>query len=149
MDEPIENRLRKSGLQPAPLGRRSVAFAIDDMLISIIFIILLWQPISMAQGPQEVAAVINSVWLLIATAHIIYHTWFVWQYGATLGKIAMKMVVVETGTMQRPRFSVAFNRAIFRVISGMVFYLGFAWAFFDPLRQTWHDKVASTLVVDA
>ncbi len=149
MDESIEHRLREAGLELAPLGRRTVAYAIDDILISMLFVFLLWEPISMAQSAEEIAAVVNSVWLLMAMAQIIYHTWFVWQYGASLGKIARKMQVVEAASLSRPRFIVAFNRAIFRVISGMVLYLGFVWAFFDPLRQTWHDKIASTLVVDA
>ena len=149
MDEAIENRLREAGLELAPLGRRTVAYAIDDTLISMLFVIILWEPISMAQSAEEIAAIVNGVWLFLAMTQILYHTWFVWQYGASLGKIAMKMQVVETGGMGRPSFLVAFNRAIFRVISGMIFYLGFVWAFFDPLRQTWHDKIASTLVVNA
>lgn len=149
MDETIERALRESGLQLAPLGRRTVAFAIDDMLISMIFVILLWEPISMAQSAEEIAGIVNSVWLMMVMTQILYHTLFVWQYGASLGKMAMKMRVVEISTMRTPRFAVAFNRAIFRIISGMVFYIGFLWAFFDPARQAWHDKTASTLVVDA
>ena len=147
MDESIEHRLREAGLELAPLGRRTMAYAIDDILISMLFVFLLWEPISMAQSAEEIAAIVNGVWLLMAMAQIIYHTWFVWQYGASLGKIAMKMQVVEAASLGRPRFIVAFNRAIFRVISGMVLYLGFVWAFFDPARQAWHDKTAQTVVV--
>lgn len=149
MDETIERALRESGAQLAPLGRRTVAFAIDDTLISLVFVVALWEPISMAQSPEEIAGLINGVWLYMAMTQILYHTLFVWQYGASLGKMAMRMKVVEVRTMGIPRFSVAFNRAIFRVVSGMVFYLGFVWAFFDPARQAWHDKTAGTLVVDA
>ncbi len=149
MDESIAKALRESGLELAPLGRRTVAYAIDDMLISILFIIMLWEPISMAGSAEEIAEIINSVWLMMAMTQILYHTLFVWQYGASLGKIAMRMQVVEIATMQTPRLSVAFNRAVFRIISGMIFYIGFVWAFFDPARQTWHDKTASTLVVNA
>jgi uncharacterized RDD family membrane protein YckC len=149
MDETIEKALREAGLRLAPLGRRTVAYAIDDMLVSLIFVIMLWDRIAAAQTPEAVAAVVNSVWLFIMMTKIGYHTLFVWQYGASLGKMAMKMRVVEASTLQTPRFFVAFNRAVFRVISEIVFYLGFLWAFFDPARQAWHDKTASTLVVDA
>lgn len=34
-------------------------------------------------------------------------------------------------------------------ISGAVCYLGYLWALWDDRRQTWHDKVVDTLVVDA
>ncbi len=149
MDETIERALRQAGAQLAPLGRRAVAFAIDDILISLLFVAALWEPISVARNPEEIAGLLNGVWLYMAMTQILYHTLFVWQYGASLGKMAMRMKVVEVGTMQIPRLSVAFNRAIFRVVSGMVFYLGFLWAFFDPARQAWHDKTAGTLVVNA
>jgi len=34
-------------------------------------------------------------------------------------------------------------------VNGLVFGLGFLWAFFDDRRQGWHDKLASTYVVRA
>jgi len=133
----------------APIGRRAIAYAIDDLLISMIFVILLWEPISAAQSMEQVALIINGVWLYMAAAQIIYHTWFVWEYGASLGKMATGIRVADAATLARPGFQASFNRAIFRVVSGIVFYLGFVWALFDPMRQTWHDKTASTLVVNA
>ncbi len=132
----------------APIGRRAVAYAIDDMLVSLIFVALLWEPISTARGAERIAEIINGVWLWMAAAHIIYHTWFVWEYGATLGKMATGIRVADAATLGKPGFQASFNRAVFRVISGMLFYLGFAWALFDPMRQAWHDKTASTLVVN-
>ncbi|WP_457596846.1 RDD family protein [Hydrogenimonas sp.] len=149
MDETLERALKGSGLTLAPLGRRTVAYAIDETLVSFIFVAAFWDQIAAAQTPEAVAALVNGAWLPVAMTKIGYHTLFVWLYGASLGKMAMKMQVVETLTMVRPRFAVAFNRAIFRIVSEMVFYFGFLWAFFDPARQAWHDKTASTLVVDA
>ena len=136
-----------SDVELAPFGKRVMAYAIDDLLISILFIIMLWEPIKASTSVEEVAVIINGVWLFMALTQIIYHTFFVWQYGASLGKIAMRIEVVEANGYAKPRFSIAFNRAIFRIVSGMIFYLGFAWAFFNPYRQTLHDKTASTLVV--
>ena len=136
-----------SDIKLAPFGKRVMAYAIDDLLISIIFIIILWGPVRSSTSVEEVAAIINSVWLFMVMTQIIYHTFFVWQYGASLGKIAMGIEVVEANGYGKPRFGVAFNRAIFRIVSGMIFYLGFAWAFIDSKRQTLHDKTASTLVL--
>ena len=136
-----------SDVKLAPFGKRIMAYSIDDILISILFVIILWEPIRSSTSIEEVASIINSVWLFMVMTQILYHTFFVWQYGASIGKIAMGIVVVESQNLIKPRLIVALNRAIFRVISGMVFYLGFVWAFFDPKRQTLHDKTASTLVV--
>lgn len=74
---------------------------------------------------------------------------FVMQYGATIGKIMMKIKVIEISTLDNPSWLSALNRGIFRVISEMFLYLGFLWGMMDPARQTWHDKTAKTLVVDA
>lgn len=147
MSDYLNERERKAEPELAPFGKRILAYAIDDLLISILFIIILWGPVKSSTSVEEVAVIINSVWLFMVITQIIYHTFFVWQYGASLGKIAMGIEVVESNGYTKPRFSVALNRAIFRIVSGMIFYLGFAWAFIDPKRQTLHDKTASTLVV--
>ncbi|BBG65136.1 hypothetical protein NNO_0433 [Hydrogenimonas sp.] len=144
-----EGSFRREESDLASIGRRAVAYAIDDILISLIFVILLWEPISMAQNPERVAEIINGVWLFMAAAQIIYHTLFVWLYGASLGKMAVGIRVADATTLGRPGLQSSFNRAVFRVVSGVVFYLGYLWALFDPMRQAWHDKTASTLVVNA
>jgi uncharacterized RDD family membrane protein YckC len=148
MHEEIGERLEASGLRLSALGRRTVAYMIDDTLISLLFIVMLWTPISQAQSMEAVAALIDGIALYLAMTQILYHTLFVWLYSASLGKMAMRMRVVHAAQMDRPTLAIAFNRAVFRVISGMIFYLGFLWAFFDPARRTWHDKTADTLVVD-
>ena len=71
------------------------------------------------------------------------------QYGATIGKLAMKIRVIEVKTLQNPNVLSSFNRAIFKIMSLMAYGLGYLWGVFDPARQTWHDKTAKTLVVNA
>ena len=34
-----------------------------------------------------------------------------------------------------------------RIVSGFVCLLGYLWMLWDRERQTWHDKVANTVVV--
>ena len=144
-----EGSFRREESDLASIGRRAVAYAIDDILISLIFVVLLWEPISRAQNPEQIAGIINGVWLLMAAAQIIYHTLFVWLYGASLGKMAVGIRVADAATLVKPGLQASFNRAVFRVVSGVVFYLGFVWALFAPMRQAWHDKTDSTLVVNA
>ena len=131
----------------ASFSKRAMAYAIDDLLISILFVIMLWEPIRASTNIIDAAVIINSVWLFVIMTQIAYHTFFVWQYGASLGKIAMKIEVVEAIGYTKPRFSVALNRSIFRTISGIVFYLGFVLVFFNQDRQALHDKTANTLVI--
>ena len=121
MNDVIEERLRASGMELVPLGKRTFAYMIDDMLISTLFVIMLWTPIAQARSVEEIALIVNGVWLYMVMTQILYHTLFIWQYGASLGKMAMKMQVVEIETMMKPRLVVAFNRAVFRIVSGMIF----------------------------
>jgi hypothetical protein len=39
------------------------------------------------------------------------------------------------------------HRELGKLLSGLVFGLGFAWALWDKDGQTWHDKIAGTVVV--
>lgn len=149
MNEEIENILHREEITLATMGKRSMAFFIDEMLLSFILILALWNSFVNAQTIEEIIAVTNSFVLEYMAMKIIYQAFFVMQYGATLGKLAMKIRVIEIRTLSNPNVIVALNRAIFRIISEMLFYLGFVWAMFDPSRQAWHDKTAKTLVVNA
>jgi uncharacterized RDD family membrane protein YckC len=44
-------------------------------------------------------------------------------------------------------FSVALVRSLLSIFSMMVIFLGFLWAAWDREKQTWHDKIAGTVVV--
>ena len=43
----------------------------------------------------------------------------------------------------------AIVRALGSFLSAIVVGLGFIWVVFDPERQSWHDKIAGTVVVYA
>lgn len=149
MNDEVEQRLSEAGRELATLPKRFFAFFIDELLLSLLFLVILWEQISSASESETIVALINSYTLEYLLIKIIYHTLFIYLYGATIGKIFMKIEVVDAFTMQRPAFSSALNRGVFRIISEMVFYIGFIWAFYDRNRQGWHDKTARTLVVDA
>ena len=66
----------------------------------------------------------------------------------TVGKMLLKIRVVEIESATTPSLSVAFIRAMLRVVSETIFYIGYLMAYFNPLAQTLHDKIAKTVVVD-
>lgn len=149
MNEEIENILHREGITLADIKKRSLAFFIDEMLLSLLLILALGDSFSGAKNIEEVIALTNQFVFEYMAMKIIYQAFFVMQYGATLGKIAMKIRVIEIQTLQNPNVLVSLNRSIFRIISEMLFYLGFLWGIFDPAKQTWHDKTAKTLVINA
>ncbi len=149
MNEDIENLLSREHLTLAARWKRAVAFFIDELLLSFLLIIAMSDSFSNAKTIEDIIILTNTYVMQYILMKIVYQTFFVMQYGATLGKIAMKIRVIDIATLGNPSFSISLNRAIFRIISEMLFYLGFLWGMMDPARQTWHDKTAKTLVIDA
>ena len=149
MEEETVERLEREQLRIATIKKRAVATLIDELLLSFLLIIILWDSLNQVETLEEIIMLTNAFVLEFMAMKIIYQTFFTMQYGATLGKIVMKIRIIELSTLGTPMILSAFNRAVFRVVSEMIFYLGFLWGMMDPLRQTWHDKTARTVVVDA
>ena len=68
--------------------------------------------------------------------------------GQTWGKAIVKLRIVGDADGQ----VIGWGRAIVRVLvssmlSGAIFYLGYLWMLWDDKSQTWHDKVANSIVV--
>ena len=149
MNYEVEEILYREELILSSKLKRAFAAIIDELLLSFLLIIALWDSFSSAQTTEEIIVLTNMFVLEYMAMKIFYQAFFTMQYGASLGKMAMKIRVIEINTLDKPNVLSALNRAIFRIISEMVFYLGFLWGLLDPARQAWHDKTAKTLVVDA
>lgn len=137
-------------LELASLGARLKAFVIDDILITVLVIVLYWDTYSQVSNDMEaMLQVMNSTVMQVLFIKFIYQGFFVWYYGATIGKIIAKIRVIDYNTYGRVSLISAFFRSTFRIVSEMFFYVGFILAYFTDGRQTFHDKVSRTLVVNA
>jgi len=148
MTDDIEFLLHKEELTLATLKKRTTAYMIDELLLSILIYAALYGRFDTSNIESFIIA-LNKAFLIIISMKVLYHGIFTTLYGATLGKMVMRIRVVTIGLLDNPTWSESFTRAAVRVFGESVFYLGFAWAFFDPDRQAWHDKAAKTLVIDA
>ncbi|MEA2110455.1 MAG: RDD family protein [Campylobacterota bacterium] len=149
MEDELQERLQREELIVASVRKRAFSMFIDEMLLSLLLIIVLWDSFTSAQSTEEIIVLTNTFVLEFMIMKIVYQTFFTIQYGATLGKIIMKIRIIEVSTLSTPTFTSAFNRAVFRIISELFLYLGFLWGTMNPEHQTWHDKTARTLVVNA
>ena len=147
--EEIENLLHREQLQLAEIQKRGVAFFIDELLLSMLLTIILWDQFKAAESIESIIGVTQTFIFEYMIMKVLYQTFFAVQYGATIGKIMMHIQIIELRTLASPGFASAFNRAVFRIVSETLFWLGFLWGILDPLRRTWHDRTAQTLVVDA
>ncbi len=137
-------------LELATIRSRTLAFVIDDFLITFIVIAMYWSTISSTGDDLATLLLIMNefVWQVLFLK-FIYQTFFVWYYGATIGKIVAKIKVIDYNHFGRVSIFTAMTRSVLRLISEMFFYIGFIFAFFNDGRQTFHDKIGRTLVVNA
>lgn len=148
-NEELIEKFERENITLATLSKRGFAYAIDEILISVLFVFIYIDHIPENTTTEEMIGIINGLFAYVVLLKVIYQTFFVWMYGATLGRIAMKIRVISTEDLEKPSFLLSLSRASFRIISESIFYLGFVWAALNPKRETWHDRVANTLVVNA
>ena len=67
--------------------------------------------------------------------------------GATIGKMVMKLEVVDENYQKISYGKAAMREILGKFLSGLVFCLGYLWVLFDDKKQGWHDKIAHTYVV--
>jgi uncharacterized RDD family membrane protein YckC len=125
------------------------AFVIDDLLITFLVIIMLWDRLSVSGGDLiTLLALLNEYAVPVIILKIAYQAFFVWYYGATLGKMASKIKVIDYDNFGRVSFMNSLFRSLGRIISEMFFYIGFIIGYFNEGKQTFHDKLGRTLVVN-
>ncbi len=67
--------------------------------------------------------------------------------GATPGKMLIKATIVDETTLNKPSTKQLIVRYFSYIISAIPLFLGYFWAGWDKKKQTWHDKLAHTVVV--
>ncbi|RXJ93432.1 RDD family protein [Malaciobacter molluscorum] len=137
-------------LQLASIRSRVLAFIVDDLLITILVFIIFGDTIKAAGDDITLAINIISTQFVVPLLIIkfTYQAFFIWYYGATVGKIMLKIRVIDYNNFGRVSLEGAIFRSIGRIFSEMFFYIGFILGFFDQARQTFHDKIGRTLVVN-
>jgi len=86
--------------------------------------------------------------LVISLGH---YTYFHGKTGQTPGDAVMSIRVVDfrNGTGAPIGYGRALGRALMSIVSFLALFLGYLWMLWDPEKQTWHDKVAGSVVVPA
>ena len=143
------NQADIGNLELASMRSRIRAFVIDDLSITLLVLIIIWDKISNTNGDVMAAMfVMNEAFIQILVLKFIYQTTFIWYYGATLGKFAAKIRVIDFEHFGRVSLLNAAIRSFGRILSESSFYIGFLIAYYTDSRQTFHDKFGKTLVVN-
>jgi uncharacterized RDD family membrane protein YckC len=119
-------------LPRAGFWRRFLATALDLIMIGLLAVFL-------GRLLARAFPLFILVWLAY---HIAMWTW----KGTTVGGTIMRLKVVRTNGSPVD-FGVALVRGLSSIFSAVVLFLGFFWAGWDSNKQSWHDKIAGTVVV--
>jgi uncharacterized RDD family membrane protein YckC len=123
----------------ASFGRRLVALIVDFLVLLIPSLILL------AIFKQGAAYQVLSTLVSLA-----YFTYFEGgATGQTVGKKVLGIRVYDFRQGGPIGYGRGFIRWISRIVSTIPILLGYFWMLWDGEKQTWHDKLAGSVVVPA
>jgi uncharacterized RDD family membrane protein YckC len=133
----------------APNSKRVWSFTIDSILMNLVYILIVYDQIALLKTPEEIIFFAKETSWILVLINILYHTFFTWQNGKTLGKHIMKIKVVTIEEGELLSLPMSLLRALVRVVDEALLYIGFLPAFFSPTRQTLHDRVSRSVIVNA
>lgn len=121
--------------EPVGFGPRFVALLVD--FIFVVFCLVALE----AFGGVDLLDNLLLPWL---GYHLVFWMW----RGTTLGGIALGLKL-ERINGEELTFGVILVRALASIISFVCLGVGFFWASWDAERQSWHDKIAGTVITRA
>lgn len=125
-------------VQYSSVKRRWAATFVDGLIIGGLSL-----GIGIILGNSTAAQILSTVMAYI------YYVEMIGKWGQTLGKKWLK-IKVQTSDGQVPGYKKALIReTVGKLASGLVLGIGYWWAVWDKDKQTWHDKMAKTVVVRA
>jgi uncharacterized RDD family membrane protein YckC len=131
----------------AGFWQRAAAFVIDWLIVIVILVpimIVLFGMREISLDPTEHS------WDLLAFLAIAVAVIGFWRYcGATPGKLALAVKIVDAATGNPPSTGRLIVRFLAYFVSALPFYLGFFWVALDRRKQGWHDKIAGTVVINS
>ncbi len=146
----------KQDIEFALFGARLGAFIID-IVINLVFLtailyvlFVLWDEIDTtddAVSPGFAVSLFLLSIVLIPTAGLLYRAIFECSpLQGTPGKALIGIMVVDTSG-NRISFGKALLRNLVKILSSLIFYIGFLVALRDKRCLTWHDLAAGTYVI--
>lgn len=110
----MQDQNSTSNLQLATLRSRALAFVIDDLIVTLLICLIYWNSIVAVSDNQE--ALINLMQTTFVVPlillKIIYHTFFIWYYGQTIGKKIVKIRVIDANSWERVSFFFIFFKKL-------------------------------------
>ena len=138
----------------AGFWRRLVAAFLDWLLVGIVAAAIGELFGVEAPGPPSADGGVNlqfqpapGPFILVELAYFTY--FHATSAGQSIGNKILGIRVLDADTGRSLPYARAFVRALMSNLSALPCFLGFFWMLWDRRKQTWHDMLASSLVVRA
>lgn len=122
---------------------RFVAKFVDGIILLVVnqlFAVIIGLAVTDA---QTVAVIVSLLGLAIRIAYVIY---FTGKYGATPGKMALKLEIIRSDGSPIT-YGRATGRFFAELLSGFTLLIGYIMAAFDEEKRSLHDRICDTRVV--
>jgi uncharacterized RDD family membrane protein YckC len=137
----------------ASVGRRFVALLVDGLIMAAIFVVpimvmsvVIAASVHPGTKPGALPSWFMGVVLLFYLVPPLYEIILIGKYGATWGKMAMKIKVVRPDG-SRISYARSTGRYFAKILSGMILYIGYLMAFWDEEKCALHDRICQTRVI--
>lgn len=140
-------------VQVASVGQRLAARAIDLGILIVSYFALTFIMTILVQifdASLYLFPVVGLLWLIF---WLLYEWLFIAYRGATLGKAAMGIIVVDQRNGARLGLGSSFVRQLIPWVGALILFIGTLLVYLSPLfdnsgrMQGWHDKAAGDLVI--
>ena len=130
---------------------RLAAKLVDGLVLGLIYGVFFALNIVMAvafpEKPMLQGIVTLFAYVVYFATAVGYNAYFLPKYGATPGKMALGLKVINADGGDSVNVQKAIARYFAEILSGMICYVGYFLALFDDQRRTLHDRLCNTLVV--
>ncbi len=144
-------------IQPTQLDRnyatfwqRWLAVVCDQMILGIMPLLGIYYLLN-SVDPTDLVYRIVIYFFLISIPSLVfsffYHSWFISNIGATLGKQIWGIEVVDEEEAHLSFWMAFFREFVAKQVSHFTFCLGFLWMIKDKNKQTWHDMLSGTYLI--
>ncbi|QBQ99807.1 RDD family protein [Paraburkholderia pallida] len=134
----------------ASCSRRASALAIDSIWWTVIVLFVPLGPSTeeILTAPDSFASTIV-LWLAIGQCIPILITGLLWAtWGTSPGKRALHLRIVDADTGRPMTVQQAGLRTLGYLLTFATCGAGFLWVLFNQRKQTLHDRIANTVVID-
>jgi uncharacterized RDD family membrane protein YckC len=138
----VRSGVQSGELDLASVGRRFGAEFVDGFVLMIPIIVIL---VATTVAPANRFS--NLGFILVSFAAVVYKALMLAARGQTLGKMAMKVKVVNADGSALSAGQ-AWGREIVRAVLGFLYIVDYIPAFFTQQKTTLHDMAAKTRVVN-